>query len=168
MFVEFLTKNNFYNEYITFFSSRFTYSNVELEHDNPDVSTKQISDELYRNKQALDFLLQKRPNPVSPYDIIDVADILNDGSSCHGFRRTAVVVSKAKYFEPRSKAEVQAAVYSAFNNYHHVWCDLDPYEREARLHMELVRIQPFEDGNKRTARILTCYIYVNIIERLLY
>ena len=52
-------------------------------------------------------------------------------------------------------------VYSAFDSYHNIWLNLDTYEREARLHIELVRIQPFEDGNKRAARILTnfnlCY-----------
>lgn len=31
------------------------------------------------------------------------------------------------------------------------------YEKEARFHIEFVRIQPFEDGNKRTARIITNY-----------
>ena len=50
---------------------------------------------------------------------------------------------------------VPQAVYSAFDSYHNIWNDLDVYEREARLHIELVRIQPFEDGNKRSARILT-------------
>jgi Fic family protein len=44
-----------------------------------------------------------------------------------------------------------------------VWNNLNVYEKEARLHIELVRMQPFEDGNKRTARILTAYnlIYQN-------
>ena len=34
---------------------------------------------------------------------------------------------------------------------------LPVYLKEAKLHIELVRTQPFEDGNKRTARVLTNY-----------
>lgn len=30
-------------------------------------------------------------------------------------------------------------------------------KKEARFHIDFVRIQPFEDGNKRTARIITNY-----------
>ena len=157
MFIEFLTRNNFSKEYLEFFSNRFTYSNLELEHNNPDVSTVSISSEMFRNQKAFANLLKENPDRISPYDLIETASILNDESIAKGFRKTEVVVSKAKYFEPRNKAEVQAAVYYAFNNYHNVWNELDPYEREARLHIELVRIQPFEDGNKRTARIVTCF-----------
>ena len=38
-----------------------------------------------------------------------------------------------------------------------IWNILPVYLKEAKLHIELVRTQPFEDGNKRTARIITNY-----------
>ncbi len=42
-------------------------------------------------------------------------------------------------------------------NYNSMWEKLDPFEKEARLHISFIRIHPFEDGNGRTGRLILNY-----------
>ncbi len=100
-------------------------------------------------------ILNKNPDKISPYDLIEIANIINNGFYPKGFRKTQVNVRKANNFFPIAAKNVPNAIYSLFNAYNNIWNDLDVYEKEAKFHIELIRIQPFEDGNKRTARILT-------------
>ena len=46
------------------------------------------------------------------------------------------------------------SIYSLLDNYYNVWTYRDVYEKEAEFHIMLMRIHPFEDGNKRAAKIL--------------
>lgn len=155
MFVEFLTKNDFRDEYLRFFNARFTIGNMEMEDKKTDVSSPKRSMEFFTNMKAFNEILKANPDRISPYDLIDIANSVNNEQYGKGFRKRPVDVPKAKHFEPMNARYIPEAMYSLFKNYHEVWTDLDVYEREARLHIEIVRIQPFEDGNKRSARILT-------------
>ena len=157
MFAEFLKKNEFFDQYMDMFAIRFTVGNLEMEDANTDIADKKRLIEFYNNKTAFTGLIKKNPDTISPYDAIDVAYIINNGCHSKNFRRTQVDVKKAKKFFPVPAYEVPSKMYSLFNAYYNIWCDLPIYEREARFHIEFVRLQPFEDGNKRTARIITSF-----------
>ena len=101
------------------------------------------------------LILKANPDRISPYDLIDIAYNVNNEVYNRTFRTRPVEVPKAKHFRPAPAYELPMKMYSLFDSYHNIWTDLDIYEREARLHIEIVRLQPFEDGNKRSARILT-------------
>lgn len=157
MFAEFLVQNEFFERYIQLFTTRFTIGNLEMEDSKTKVTTPSRALEMYSNMDAFLNLIKENPDRISPYDLIEVAYTINKGEYPKGYRKTQVDVKCAKHFFPISARNVPEAIYSLFNAYHNIWSDLDIYEREARFHIELVRIQPFEDGNKRTARIITNY-----------
>jgi len=103
-------------------------------------------------------ILEIKDRKLSPYDLIDIAEIINKNVTYipSGFRRVGAVI-KGSSMEVEDPYYIREAMYSLFNNYYNVWDLLPIYEREARFHRELIRIHPFEDGNGRTARIVTNY-----------
>lgn len=159
MFAEFLTKKEFYERYMQLFSLRFTVGNLEMEDEKIDVSDSRRAIEMYNNMNAFMTLIEKNVDKITPYDVIDIADNVNKNINYFdkGFRKTQVNVKCAKNFFPIEAKNITYKMYSLFDTYNNIWYDLPIYEKEARLHIELVRMQPFEDGNKRTARILTNY-----------
>lgn len=52
---------------------------------------------------------------------------------------------------------VSKDMYMLVKRYNEDWKELDSFEREARFHIEFIRIHPFEDGNGRTGRLLLNY-----------
>lgn len=155
MFLEFMTVNQFKTLYLQLFVTRFTIGNLEMEDNKTDLASSKRSIELYTNMRAINDIIDKNPDKISPYDLVDIAYTVNNEVYDRGFRKTQVDVKKARNFHPIKASRIPEAIYSLFNAYHNIWCDLNVYEREAKLHIELVRMQPFEDGNKRSARILT-------------
>lgn len=157
MFAEFLKKDSFYEKYMQLLNMRLAIGNLEMEDKNSEIISPQRTMEMYNNLAAFKNIINKNPDKISPYDVIDVAYDVNKDLNFFdkGFRVTQVDVQKATKFFPIEAKKVPQAIYSIFNAYHNIWNILPVYEREARLHIELVRLQPFEDGNKRTARIIT-------------
>lgn len=157
MFAEFLKKDSFYEKYMHLLNVRLAIGNLEMEDSNSEIISPNRTIEMYNNLVAFTNILEKNPDKISPYDVIEVAYDVNKDVNFFdkGFRKTQVDVNKATNFFPIEANRVPQAIYSIFNAYHNIWNILPVYEREARLHIELVRLQPFEDGNKRTARIIT-------------
>lgn len=158
MFAQFLNRREFYRQYMQLYATRCAIGNMEMEQQT-DITLPRGTIEMYNNMNAFMNIIEKKPMKISPYDVIDIASDVNRNISYFdkGYRKTQVEVKKAKNFFPIPASAIPMKMYSLFDTYHNVWGILSPYEREARLHIELVRIQPFEDGNKRTARILTSY-----------
>ena len=158
MIKEFLQDKEFFNSYIQNYALRQAIANMQLENKNSEMVTSlEANDELIDNMVAFKWIFEASPSRISPYDLNEIAYRVNGEQFGIGFRKTNVTVNKAKNFTPCSPSQIPEAVYSLFNAYRNIWTDLSPYEREARLHIELVRIQPYQDGNKRSARILTSY-----------
>lgn len=155
MYAQFLRKGKFYDKYMQLYAMRQAIANMEMENHKDDMLNKENTQEMFNNVIAFENILSRNPDKISPYDLIDIADDINNGIYSKGFRKTQVDVKKAENFYPPRAVEVPQAIYSLFDSYHNIWNCLPRYNKEARLHIELVRIQPFEDGNKRTARILT-------------
>ena len=157
MIAQHLTNNNFVSEYMNYYAMRQALSNLQMEDSVTNVLDPKRNREMMANMKAFRNILSQKPEKITPYDLIEISYNVNNEQYTKGFRKVPVEVPKAKNFEPVSPKRIPEAVFSVFNAYNNIWCDLDTYEREARLHIELVRIQPFEDGNKRSARILTSY-----------
>ncbi len=159
MFAEFLKKDEFYKKYMQLYAMRQAIGNLEMEDSKTEILYPNRTQEMFNNLNAFDNILAANPEKISPYDLIDIADDVNKNVGFYdkGFRRTQVEVVRAQNFFPPAGKDVAPAIYSLFNGYHKIWFDMPVYEKEAKFHIELVRIQPFEDGNKRTARILTNY-----------
>lgn len=156
MFAEFLNRNEFYHKYMQLLATRMAIGNIEMENQAISGSISENYMDIYNNMEAFRQLLDSDAEKISPYDISSVATIINNGVY-EGFRKTQVEVRKAQHFYPIPAREVLQKMYSLMDNYYNIWNILSVYEKEARFHIELVRTQPFEDGNKRTSRILTNY-----------
>ena len=154
MFAEFLNRDEFYNKYMLNLATRMAIGNVEME-SSPGTVSEQYLD-IYNNIDAFTYLITSNIERISPIDIKNCAKKINNGIY-DDFRKTSVEVRKAKNFYPIDAKMVIPQMYNIINNYYNVWNILPVYLKEAKLHIELVRAQPFEDGNKRTARILTNY-----------
>lgn len=154
MFAEFLNRDEFFEKYMLNLATRMAIGNVEME-SSPGTISEQYLD-IYNNIDAFTYLVNGGIDKISPLDIKKCAKIINNGIY-DDFRKTAVEVKKAKNFFPIDAKMVIPQMYNIINNYYNVWNILPVYLKEAKLHIELVRTQPFEDGNKRTARILTNY-----------
>lgn len=158
MFAEFLTQNEFFEEYIKLYATRFTMGSLRIEDNETDLTSKKRAIELYNNMKAFTKLIKENPSKLTPYDVIDIADIVNKNLKFYdkGFRKTQVEVRGAT-FTPTIPSLVTPEMYSLFDCYNNVWNILNPYEREARFHIKFIKIHPFEDGNGRTGRIITSY-----------
>lgn len=159
MFAEFLVKNEFYKQYMQLYATRSAIGNLEMEHLKAEVALPARTVEMYNNMKAFMNIIEKHPDKISPYDVVDIAETVNKDIVYFdkGYRKTQVQVKLAKNFFPIPAKDVPMKMYTIFDSYHNIWNELPVFEKEARLHIELVRLQPFEDGNKRTARILTSY-----------
>lgn len=50
--------------------------------------------------------------------------------------------------------EVDKFLTNLITNYKNNWCSLHPIEKAVAIHNEIIALQPFEDGNKRIARLI--------------
>ncbi len=158
MFAEFLTQNEFFDEYIKLFSTRFTMGSLRVEDSKTDLTSTKRAIEIYNNMKAFIELIKRNPEKLSPYDVVNIADIVNKNLSYFykGFRKVGVEVRGAT-FSPTSAKDVIPEMYNLFDCYYNIWNILPTYEREARFHIKFIRIHPFEDGNGRTGRIITSF-----------
>lgn len=92
---------------------------------------------------------------ISPSDIAEVGSMVNREAGISGFRKINVLAGNFANWSPSAPQKIYYDVYSLLDNYYNVWSyGNDVYEREARFHISLMRIHPFEDGNKRTAKLI--------------
>ena len=158
MFIDGLNKDNFKSKYLDTLMTRATYASLTVEEKGMNFSKDKNATKVYNNLEAMKKILEIKDRKLSPYDLVDIAEIINKNVTYipSGFRRVGAII-KGSSMEVEDPYYIREAMYSLFNNYYNVWDLLPIYEREARFHRELIRIHPFEDGNGRTARIVTNY-----------
>ena len=86
--------------------------------------------------------------------IKNIGNIINEERGLDGFRIINVYPGDYATFVPASPYQIYPQLYSLLDNYYNVWNILDPFMREAMFHINFMRIHPFEDGNKRCAKII--------------
>ena len=142
---------DFRNIYIRSFLDRFVYSSTDLEKDLTGESRKEAIENLL---DAFNLVMELGNRKVSPFDLVDIGDAVNKSGGISGFRKINVSAGHLAEWTPVAPSKILYNLYSLLDNYYNVWCDLDVYEKEARLHINLMRIHPFEDGNKRSTKII--------------
>ena len=90
--------------------------------------------------------------------IIKTANKINENSIyiSNGYRKVGeyTLDSKISICPPD---KIHDSIIKLIDNYQNIWNSTDILEKEAKFHIEFIRIHPFEDGNKRTARLLLIY-----------
>ena len=173
MIVKFEKDPLFYEYYLSNFAERYSktcYSSLiyylvhELKANNPGFIFNQNDlDQLRKNtlkstSDAMNYLFNNtdKIERLYPHHIQKIAELINEPSGySYGYRKTAVAINRNVNFSPAEAREIPFRMMSLIDNYYNVWNQNDIFEREAIFHLTLVRIQPFEDGNKRTVQILT-------------
>lgn len=149
------TDEKFYNDYFELLISRVTHSTMSLEKDlgNPDDSKNAIR--MKDNIKAFEYLLENLNIPLSEQMIIKVANLINASSIyiSEGYRNYGEYLAESNIPISNPKS-IRNDMLKLINDYYYNWKDMDPFEREARFHIDFIRIHPFEDGNGRTGRLL--------------
>lgn len=152
----------FYRAYLQLFMMRAASESIMLENNEADITGVKHAQNLNNSLRAMQYLFEEFDgSKIYPHHIQKIASIVNEGTDSPDapskrYRSINVMINR-DYFTPPSPRVVPELMMSLLENYHKLWDGRDPYEKEALFHIKLVRIQPFEDGNKRTARILMNY-----------
>jgi len=143
-----------------------TYSLLETERlfreqETASGKTKDEATMLLNHKAALDFILQ-HPNYIQPLSLAGIEDIhtllIKDLKVARNIRKRRVGITGTNYrpldneFQIRESLQSMVALINGRN---------DVFEKALLVLVLISYIQPFEDGNKRTARIISNAILMN-------
>lgn len=171
-----ITDNQIRDLYINFFVERFVYSTASLEDMSDDLYQRLLKINILK---AYKDLIQKEA-PLNIGDIKQVGDSIqstdimrincyendhNTNSNANlastdqdiikiGFRKIDVDPGAKANFTPADPEQIHNLLNNLLINYNYVWQGLDPFEKEAQFHIKFMRIHPFEDGNKRSGKII--------------
>lgn len=145
----------FYNEYFEFLIRRLTKLSSSLNLENKNDS--EIKLRFKNNMKAFEYLkeLLLRDENLSENIVLTTANIINNDSPyiSKGYRKIGDHIVDSDI--PISSAEmIPIDVSKLLSKYETEWTEMEPFEREAKFHIEFIRIHPFEDGNGRTSRLL--------------
>lgn len=145
----------FYNEYFEFLIRRLTKLSSSLNLENKNDS--EIKLRFKNNMKAFEYLkkLLLCDENLSENIVLTTANIINNDSPyiSKGYRKIGDHIVDSDI--PISSAEmIPIDVSKLLSKYETEWTEMEPFEREAKFHIEFIRIHPFEDGNGRTSRLL--------------
>lgn len=154
----FESKNEqFFKEYFELLLNRLTHSSMALEVDlgNPDISENAIR--LKDNMTAFKYLLDSiyLGETLNLKLISDVASLVNNSAIyiSNEYRKTGNNLNETD-IQISSPENIEDNMKELISKYFNDWKEMDIFEREARFHIEFIKIHPFEDGNGRTSRLL--------------
>lgn len=151
-FDKLMQNEEFKYNYILFFLDRFVYATADIEDSKSIEERQKIIENLLDSIKYIDDLSGAK---LSPYDFANIANFVNkDSGISEGFRKVNVTAGNHASWEPVPKEKIYYCLYSLLDNYYNVWTYRDIYEKEAEFHIRFMRIHPFEDGNKRIAKII--------------
>ena len=143
---------DFREKYEEFFIERFVFSTAELEELADSGCHKRLKEDIY---MAYMYLLEKRDN-LNIGIVRNVGNLVNQGYDVPlGFRKIEVTAGAKAQFEPSKPTNIINDLNNLLYNYYFMWKDLDVFLKEAMFHIKFMRIHPFEDGNKRSAKLVT-------------
>lgn len=149
-----LENKEFFIDYFDLLISRITNFNMSIEKDIGNSQNniiimdnmkafKILIKTMFQNGQMTEDLIKKTASTVNEHSLY----ISND------YRKVGEFSDELKF--PISRPEnIRNDLLNLIYKYDNEWNTLDVFEREASFHISFIKIQPFEDGNRRTARLL--------------
>lgn len=140
---------DFTQSYEEFYIERFIYSIAEVETYEDKKKIMQSVLEAYQYLLEVD-------GPLTLGNIKTVGNKVNstDENIPEGFRRIVVTPGDKANFTPVRPNLVPSSLSDLLYNYYYIWEGLDPFLKEAMFHIKYMRIHPFEDGNKRSGKLI--------------
>ena len=177
------TKNEYYNYLINEFGVLFTYHSNRIEGTNITLTlndTRKIINNTYDFDSVVDRNKQREINETINHQnafkyIFDILDkdinIVTIIKSLHQIIGSNIIVGAGNYKEHENylinsngeeisftlPENVDIKMNELANKYNNEWKDLTVFERATNLHIALINIHPFSDGNGRTARLIMNY-----------
>ena len=159
MFDSLFENNNLYcQKYMRSFVARSAVSSVSFEEDNQKEEYK-MAMAITSYLDAYDYLFEnfrEAEDELSVYDFPKlITSITNEEHT--NFRRITIHVSGSNC--PRSlPAQIPSELFALLKDYKELKQQIkNPYLLESIFHIRFLKIHPFEDGNGRCARIITCF-----------
>lgn len=150
---EILGSESLYNEYIISLINRLSTTSMSEKHNQENTSAR-----FKDNMKAFKILLNNGNKDITEELLIEIANTVNESSFyiANGYRTIGEFITDTniKITPPEL---ISQEIKKLLAKYKNEWQSLDPLEREARLHIELINIHPFEDGNGRTSQLLLNY-----------
>lgn len=152
IYQQLIADEDFRKFYYDFFLDRFVYSIEDLEKSENDKKRQKMIGALL---EAFNLAFSYKDTFLSTIEIQKLANIINSEEGIANFRRINVDPGTKANWEVTPPNRIYLEIYSLLNNYYNVWSGMaDVFEKEASFHINLMRIHPFEDGNKRVSRLL--------------
>lgn len=106
-------------------------------------------------EKAMDLLSLSSNEPLSVEQIVMLGNQVSESHPyiSRGYRKRGNLLEETKTPIPDA-SEIQKLMEEVVSDYHNTWKDLDPFSKEAHFFLQMIRIHPFEDGNRRTAFLL--------------
>lgn len=155
---EYFSNEDFYNDYIDLLVNRITHSSMSLEDDLGNVDDVSNAIKLKDSMMAFKRLLRaiSFKEDLSLNLITLTADTINKHANyiSNGYRKIGRFLAETN-ISISNPENIERDLSQLLYRYNGIWKELDSFEREARFHIEFIRIHPYEDGNGRTGRFLT-------------
>lgn len=176
-------KKEYYNYLVNEFGVLFTFHSNRIEGTNTTLTlndTKNILNNTYDFKSVVDKNKLREINETinhqsafkyifeiidKNFDIITIIKSLHqiigsniiEGAGNYKERENYLINSNGEEIDFTHPKNVSNKMLELQNKYENEWQELTVFERATNLHMSLINIHPFSDGNGRTARLIMNY-----------
>lgn len=176
-------KKEYYNYLINEFGVLFTYHSNRIEGTNTTLTlndTRKIINNTYDFNSVIDRNKQREINETINHqnafkyifeiiskdlDIITIIKSLHqiigsniiEGAGSYKERDNYLINSSGEEISFTQSKNVESRMIELKNKYEKEWKELTVFERASKLHMAIINIHPFSDGNGRTARLIMNY-----------
>jgi len=176
-------RKEYYNYLINEFGVLFTYHSNRIEGTNVTLTlndTREIINNTYDFKNIVDINKQREVNETINHQnafkyifniLEDDLDIVTIIKSLHQIIGSNIIEGAGNYKEHENylinsngeeinftlPKDVDKRMNELRDKYENEWKDLTVFERASNLHIALINILPFSDGNGRTARLIMNY-----------
>lgn len=120
------------------------------------IQDTKVSDNVINNRNAFRLLLEDKDCFLTQEKIIQVGDLVNETSPYipRGYRKIGKYLADTQIPIPEA-TQIPTEINNLLKEYQNQdTLGINIFEQEARFHIAFIRIQPFADGNKRTARLI--------------
>lgn len=177
------TKKEYYNYLINEFGVLFTFHSNRIENVNNTLTlndTRNIINNSYDIKSNIDKNKKREINETINhqeafkyiFDVIDknldivtivknihkiIGNNIIENAGDYKINNNYLINSNGEEIEFTNSKDVELRMHELKEKYENEWKSLTVFERASNLHMAIINIHPFSDGNGRTARLIMNY-----------